>query len=485
MDDLLNWLLQGGLVALASSVMLRVVDPSRTRARYAALWIGLGCVLLLPAVPSIWLLASPPQSSGAMSSPAVPIVSIPGRWWTSNAFVLALMALWSTAYAVRVVRALVALRCAKRACTGLPPELETRLDCWNQLRARGRRTRLVLSDSVRSAAVLGCGSPVIAIASDLVARLTEDELDRVVIHEWAHVQRRDDYANIASLLVRVAAGWHPAVWWLNRQLHLEREVACDEVAVAATGSAKVYAACLAKLASLPARAVPAVPAVAALSSSGLRHRIVRVLSLGRASSSRSWRAVAAGAGVLLAATGLAVGGLRFVEIEAAGVARIVPDLVAEQLSNLSGALLSHPAVSPAFSRARATAGKTPPLPKMTAVGRFPPTAAIGGSMRQDPLDTHVARETTGGRVSDPVIGASTKEDPPYIRAVTTVGPVIPEPAIGESTKQDPPSIHAVEKPSPWATAADAGVAVGRGSQKAALATAGFFTRFGKRIAGSF
>ena len=37
----------------------------------------------------------------------------------------------------------------------------------------------------------------------------------------------------------------------------------------------------------------------------------------------------------------------------------------------------------------------------------------------------------------------------------------------------------------WELATQAGVAVGRGSQKAAVATAGFFTRFGKRVAGSF
>ena len=40
-------------------------------------------------------------------------------------------------------------------------------------------------------------------------------------------------------------------------------------------------------------------------------------------------------------------------------------------------------------------------------------------------------------------------------------------------------------PTPWGAAADAGVAVGRGSQNAGVATASFFSRFGKKIAGSF
>jgi hypothetical protein len=39
--------------------------------------------------------------------------------------------------------------------------------------------------------------------------------------------------------------------------------------------------------------------------------------------------------------------------------------------------------------------------------------------------------------------------------------------------------------SPWNAAADAGLAVGRTSQTAAVSTASFFTRFGRKIAGSF
>ena len=39
----------------------------------------------------------------------------------------------------------------------------------------------------------------------------------------------------------MVAGWHPALWWIERRLHLEREIACDEIAVPLTGSAKAYA----------------------------------------------------------------------------------------------------------------------------------------------------------------------------------------------------------------------------------------------------
>ena len=137
-----------------------------------------------------------------------------------------------------------------RAAVAFPSQLESVLPHWRRVRRDGRRATLVLSDSVTTAAVLGWGSPMIAVAPSLVRTLDADELDRVLIHEWAHVQRRDDLVNILQIVVRIIAGWHPALWWIDRRLHIEREIACDEITVAVTGSPKSYAQCLMKLASL-------------------------------------------------------------------------------------------------------------------------------------------------------------------------------------------------------------------------------------------
>jgi hypothetical protein len=57
---------------------------------------------------------------------------------------------------------------------------------------------------------------------------------------------------------------------------------------------------------------------------------------------------------------------------------------------------------------------------------------------------------------------------------------MPSPARAASA----PAIDA-ESRSTWGSAADAGVAIGRGTKEAGVATAGAFTRFAKKIAGSF
>jgi hypothetical protein len=70
-------------------------------------------------------------------------------------------------------------------------------------------------------------------------------------------------------------------------------------------------------------------------------------------------------------------------------------------------------------------------------------------------------------------------DPPGDQ--TPVGKLAPTRPIGARGGE----IDAASPPTPWGAAAGAGVSVGRGSQKAAVATAGFFTKLSKSIADVF
>ena len=407
------------------------------------------------------------------------MIWVPNTWWTSATIALSVWAVWSGLQAIRLASALLALRQAKRRCRPFPLSDERGLGHWNTVRARGRRTRLVLSDDVRSAAVVGCGSPVIAIAPALARHLDPDELDLVVIHEWAHVQRRDDLLNVVQLAVRAAAGWHPAVWWLDRQLQIEREAACDETAVAVTGCAKGYAASLAKTASLlPARR-SLVPAVGALSTPGLRTRIVRILAHRRLVSVR-WSAGAAMTGALSVLTvAVGVAGLRIVGTTALAAPFESRPIAAQGSIDRPAAIVSPPArgASP-----RARSNRSP---------------AAGSGTEHTALIAMSQDESSGGGA----VSASTPAPPDAAPAPTQgerpAAPQLPAAGFNASsillpgnavTLETPPSsplLDTVRPPTPWGVAADAGVSVGRASQKAAVATAGFFTRLGKKVAGSF
>ena len=80
-----------------------------------------------------------------------------------------------------------------------------------------------------------------------MTRLSEQEIDQVVLHELAHVRRRDPWALLVQRVIWTIAGFHPAMWWLDRAITLDRERACDDWVLAAGKSSKQYGACLLKL----------------------------------------------------------------------------------------------------------------------------------------------------------------------------------------------------------------------------------------------
>src|SRR5262245_35261390 len=177
MDAVLNWIWQGVIVVLATTILLALIRRSRGQDRYVTVWIALVSVLVLPLVPFVWNAAAPAHTDGATAPAVGPVVSMPSGWWTSAIVVVGLWAIWSAVYAARLLRDAVALRRAKAGWCEVAAERQQRLPYWADARTHGRRARMVLSDGVRSAAVLGCGSPVIAIAPALIEHLSAEELD--------------------------------------------------------------------------------------------------------------------------------------------------------------------------------------------------------------------------------------------------------------------------------------------------------------------
>jgi beta-lactamase regulating signal transducer with metallopeptidase domain len=311
-DFIANWLVQGCVVALATVVIVRCLPRALAATRYVVCWVGLSAVLALPLVALIPVALSQVQGVTVHTTESGALVSLP-QSPTFAPLIIGAWLVWVAVFGAQLATAMVAIQRARQRCRSFPLALERRLRNWTQVKHQGRAAQLMVSHDVRAAAVIGCGSPVIAVAPALVRHLTAAELDRVVIHEWAHVQRWDDFANIGQLIARLLAGWHPGVWWLDRWLRAEREVACDEMAVMQTGSSKTYAACLVRLASLPLTSQETLPALGVLSSVSLASRVERIVSrTGQASPNRS-RTLLTLSMLLLVAVSLAIGSLRIVQ----------------------------------------------------------------------------------------------------------------------------------------------------------------------------
>ena len=107
---------------------------------------------------------------------------------------------------------------------------------------------LCTSEELERPSLIGFFSPRIVIPRWLFERLSEAELRQIVMHEMEHLRRGDDWINLVQKLSLVVFPLNPALMWIERELCLERELACDAGVIRATGAPKAYATCLTSLA---------------------------------------------------------------------------------------------------------------------------------------------------------------------------------------------------------------------------------------------
>jgi beta-lactamase regulating signal transducer with metallopeptidase domain/protocatechuate 3,4-dioxygenase beta subunit len=144
-------------------------------------------------------------------------------------------------------------------------------------------------------AVVGVFKPAILVPVSILTELTPDELSAIISHELAHIRRFDLPLQLVQKVIESLLFFHPAVWWLSRQVNDERENCCDDLAAEAGIGNVGYAAALIHIAEI---CLPKSKqqGVATLSAKGagtyqLSRRIERQLKMDRPRSltpSRNW-----------------------------------------------------------------------------------------------------------------------------------------------------------------------------------------------------
>ncbi|MFP5229369.1 MAG: M56 family metallopeptidase, partial [Acidobacteriota bacterium] len=114
--------------------------------------------------------------------------------------------------------------------------------------------------------------------------------------------------NLLQKIARALFFFHPAVWWIDARLSLEREMACDDAVLAATGNPRAYAGCLIDLLEKGcARRGWTMAQAAVARARDASVRIARILHVGPAVTTRIGRtALGVAASLALACTGIAV-----------------------------------------------------------------------------------------------------------------------------------------------------------------------------------
>lgn len=144
-------------------------------------------------------------------------------------------------------------------------------------------------------ATRGCSPGVwrsrIVLPEGLSAELDAAEFGAVLAHELGHVRRRDNLWAAAAHAVVCGFWFHPLVWWLERRLMEERELACDEAALASGTPPEEYAAGLAKVCQMAF----AGAGYAGFGGANLERRMEYIMTVAMPERSSNWMRAAAAA----------------------------------------------------------------------------------------------------------------------------------------------------------------------------------------------
>ena len=87
--------------------------------------------------------------------------------------------------------------------------------------------RLIITDAIYAPALFGIIRPVILLPRELAASGDAASLKLILLHELAHLQRRDLWAQIIASLIIALHWFNPIVWWAGRRMRAEAEMAAD------------------------------------------------------------------------------------------------------------------------------------------------------------------------------------------------------------------------------------------------------------------
>ncbi len=309
---LVHFVWEGGAIAVACAIALRLLARGAANARYLVACAGLAAMLVAPVGTAVFLSMRPMHAPGerarvdGRNAPPVspiaahadlatqgadahgsradrlaPIASTVSAW-TARLDPVRVMPMvvgfWLLGVALLVGRMVAGWWCVRdlqrSAIVAAPSPWQPAAERIAARLGLGRAVRVVESVAVDVPVVLGWLQPAILLPVAALAHLTPSQVEAILAHELAHVRRHDYLVNLLQTIAETLLFYQPGVWWVSARIRAEREHCCDEVAVRVSGDALGYARALTALETWRSAATPL--ALAATDGS-LLERVRRIL----------------------------------------------------------------------------------------------------------------------------------------------------------------------------------------------------------------
>lgn len=284
-----HFIWQGAVLGLAAYAITSLV-PRRASMRYTVLVVCLIGMAVMPVVTTL-LLMVPPSPAIALEAGHLELTSAslalstglssagsapPTASWNWSAVVVALWLTGALALSLRLFGGwVIAQRFAHRTRDLVSSEVRQLAQGVAERLAITRLVRILQSPTIGVPMMVGWIKPVVILPTAALAGLTPVQVEALLAHELAHIRRHDYLVNLLQSVIESVLFYHPAVWWISRQVREAREQCCDDLAVGICDRI-VYASALADLAAMAGG-----PRLALAATDGsLIARVRRILGVG-------------------------------------------------------------------------------------------------------------------------------------------------------------------------------------------------------------
>jgi bla regulator protein blaR1 len=88
------------------------------------------------------------------------------------------------------------------------------------------------SELIKIPAVIGHLKPVLLVPAGLLCNLPIEQVEAILLHELAHIRRRDFLVNMLQSVIETFFFFNPAITWISSLIREEREACCDDMVIA-------------------------------------------------------------------------------------------------------------------------------------------------------------------------------------------------------------------------------------------------------------
>lgn len=177
------------------------------------------------------------------------------RIFTSiNPYLQYIVSVWLIGVSVQTMRYLVDFSLSQRlknaGCLCLPSEWQTQLEKLAFDMKVKTSIQFKLSHNVSVPCVIGHLKPVVLLPVGLFTHLSSEQVEVIVMHELAHIKRHDYLVNLFQCSFKTLFFFNPIVMWISNTIDIERENACDDIALENCGNPILFANTLSQFAEI-------------------------------------------------------------------------------------------------------------------------------------------------------------------------------------------------------------------------------------------